>query len=130
MISAKDVIEIIKDLPDDKVNPKDYDSCVYTSPYDKDHHCIAGEVISRLGYRLPDVDSGLNEDSINALIDHPDYTLSREDFESLAVEILWAAQVTADNTDRETGEQKRWVEAKDSAFETYLDGMLGKEDVL
>ena len=127
MITAQQVVEIMMDLPDDGVNPMEYSTCVYTHPEDESHHCIAGEVISRLGYRLPDTDDRLNEDSIIALLDSPKYTLSRDDFEELAVEILWAAQVTADNSDSDTGEQNTWDVAKDSAFKTYIDGMLAGE---
>ena len=123
MITAQQVVEIMMDLPDDRQNPIVFETCVYTSPDDETHHCIAGEVISRLGYRLPDIDDHLNEDSINTLLDNPKYTLSRDDFEPLAVEILWAAQVTADSGDEETGENKKWNKAKDSAFDTYIEGM-------
>jgi hypothetical protein len=127
MITAQQVVEIMMDLPDDGVNPMEYSTCVYTHPEDENHHCIAGEVISRLGYRLPSIDDRLNEHSIIALLDSPKYTLSRDDFEELAVGILWAAQVTADSVDGDTGEQRTWDEAKGSAFETYVDGMLGGE---
>jgi hypothetical protein len=125
MITAQQVVEIMMDLPDDGVNPMEYSTCVYTHPEDENHHCIAGEVISRLGYNLPATDDRLNEDSIIALLDSPKYTLSKDDFEELAFEMLWAAQVTADNVDGDTGKQNEWDKAKGSAFDTYVDGMLG-----
>jgi hypothetical protein len=125
MITAQQVVEIMMDLPDDGLNPMEYLTCVYTDPEDTDQHCIAGEVISRLGYRLPDINDRMNEDSIIALLDNPKYTLSKSDFEPLAVEMLWAAQITADNSDSDTGDQNTWDVAKDSAFKTYIDGMLG-----
>ena len=127
MITAQQVVEIMMDLPDTMMNPIEFETCVYTSPYDENNHCIAGEVISRLGYRLPSIDDALNEDSINALLDSPLYTLSRDDFEEAAVDILWTAQITADNINKETNINNSWGQAKSDAFDAYIDAMLGGE---
>lgn len=127
MITAQQVVEIMMDLPDNMMNPIDFETCVYTSPEDENHHCIAGEVISRLGYRLPAIDDPLNEDSINALLDSPLYTLSRDDFEETAVDILWTAQVTADSVNKETNINNSWGQAKSDAFDAYIEAMLGGE---
>lgn len=130
MITAQEVADIIRELPDEMVNPTEYGTCVYTSPYDENHHCIAGEVITRLGYKLPPIYSRLNEDSIYALLDSSDYNeLSNESFEPLAVAMLVKAQETADrltsNEHRESlaGTPFAWREAKIVALDIFEDGV-------
>ena len=118
MITAQQVYDIMAILPDDKDNPSPYGTCVYTDPHDRNNHCIAGEVISRLGYRLPDTDSYMNEESLYELLDNKNYTLSDRDFEPLALAMLVKAQGIADHaTGRE--EENPWGRAKKCAFDIY-----------
>lgn len=126
MISTETVLRIMMDLPDDRQNPSDYDNCVYTNPYDGDNHCVVGEILTNLGYRLPDINSRLNEVGFNELIDDPMYTLSRDDFEPTAIDVLCWAQ---DLADRYTHDDKgnAWGLAKDETISRYVKFMTGGE---
>lgn len=63
--------EILMDLPDERINPMTKvtntlnGACLYTDPDDPTLHCIAGEIISRMGWPLPGIE--FNKTGISSL---------------------------------------------------------------
>lgn len=124
MITAEQVLDIMQELPDDKDNPMEYDTCLYTDPSDCNNHCIAGEILSRLGYRLPPVDSPLNEAGIYELLDHPLFTLTNFDIDPMAMKILGWAQESADSYSL-ADNGRAWGLAKKKVMDWYNEEMRG-----
>ena len=121
MITANQVLKIAKDLPDDGQNPTGfYGGCVYTAPDNDKWHCFAGEILVRLGYRLPASDTPMNQMSFIELLDSPNYTLSASDFEPYAINILGNAQAFADDDYvGDDGNLPLWGDVKKRVFEKY-----------
>ena len=106
MIEVSDILLILPDLPRDRMNPyfgslenDTFDGCVYTSPEDGSH-CIAGEVMSRLGLPLPEIDSSKNNMGFYDLVD----TTKGYDFSTSAIKFLGSLQTRADSMLRPWGE--------------------------
>ena len=119
MFSANMVADIMRDLPDEMMNPQgDGMACVYTSKIDNTNHCIAGEVLIRLGVTLPDTDSEENQEGIIELLDRGLGEYSSDDFEDLAIAMLYAAQCAADHAS-ERHNPLAWGIGKDKAYEVY-----------
>jgi hypothetical protein len=131
MFSAKMIADIMKDLPDEKMNPLgDGMACVYTSSIDNTVHCIVGEVLIRLGVTLPDIDSSYNQEGIIELLDAGLGEYSSDDFEDTAINMLCSAQSAADYAS-ERHNPLAWGIAKDKAYEVYskskiIAGSTGK----
>lgn len=65
--TEQEVIEAVKSAVErfpNRVNPMNDYVCLYTSPTDSTHHCIAGQVLADFGLRLPDVESDDNRSII------------------------------------------------------------------
>lgn len=83
MITAQQIKEIALTLPRDRSNPRisrpgRFDNpyvCVYTDPDRPEMHCIAGEILTRLGLELPDVHSDSNAQNISRVAHVHDYPL-------------------------------------------------------
>lgn len=119
MFSAEMIADIMRDLPDEKMNPLgDGMACVYTSKIDSSDHCIAGEVLIRLGVTLPDIDSTDNQEGIIELLDAGLGEYSSDDFDDTAIAMLYAAQCAADYSS-ERHNPLAWGNGKDKAFDVY-----------
>lgn len=73
MITAQQVEDIVKTLPWDRSNPSldaefGQGGCIYTSPSDPNDHCIAGEILVRLGYSVPAAGDEDNSETIGNLL--------------------------------------------------------------
>lgn len=94
IVCLDDVYKIIEFLPDDRMNPVEdehSDSCVYTN-YNGDH-CIAGQIMTILGFKAPEVDDHNNVNPIHQVIQD----LYPNAFDDDAVEMLQIGQNTADH---------------------------------
>lgn len=93
VITIDDIYKTLDFVPDDCQNPlSDNGECVYTDEHIEYAHCIAGDIISKLGFELPDPDDYDNSVPIDQLIKN------RYDnqFDDDAIEMLSIGQVTAD----------------------------------
>ncbi len=93
VITIDDIYKMLDFVPDDCQNPiSDSGECVYTDEYIEYAHCIAGDIISKLGFELPDPDDYDNSVPVEQLIKN------RYDnqFDDDAIEMLSIGQVTAD----------------------------------
>lgn len=98
-ITAEQVKEIALSLPRDGSNPKVSRGfggpvCVYTDPSDPSNHCIAGEILTRLGVTLPDVESNANWLGITDLAGSEGFDVN---FEGDALNALDVLQRRADS---------------------------------
>ena len=93
MIDIQDVWRVARTLPENRTNPMDESgSCLYSDP--EGNHCIAGEILFRLGFTLPKLDDPNNHRSIrNMLVD----TKQDDAFTDRAQDFLSLLQCTADN---------------------------------
>jgi hypothetical protein len=91
-IYMDDIYKMIELLPDEKQNAiiVDTDECTYTN--EDGDHCIAGQIISMLGFQLPDVDSYNNSLPIRTLLE----SVYTDKFDDNAIEMLFIGQSTAD----------------------------------
>lgn len=105
-IDIEDIISVIYDFPDMKNNPLYNGKCVYTDP--DGNHCIAGEILSVLGFQLPDYDNSYNFVGVVELLRHLDIEYRFTDDAILA---LSDAQDTADS-DSKFGDSYAWKNAK------------------
>ena len=93
VITIDDIYKTLDFVADDCQNPiSDNGECVYTCGYAEYSHCIAGDIISKLGFELPDPDDYDNSVPVEQLIKN------RYDnqFDDDAIEMLTIGQVTAD----------------------------------
>lgn len=91
LIPHERVVEVIKGLPGNRTNPHDERQCVYSDWDNPDRHCIAGEVLSRLGLPLPEVGDSLNSVGFDYLVVNMEYPLHDD-----TVDLLIEAQTIAD----------------------------------
>jgi hypothetical protein len=94
-ITLDQVLSVFDDLlgEPDRANPEVDETCVYT---DQDgNHCIAGEVITRLGGTVPEFGAFGNTDNLAALADKMPNLLAEFDHDALY--LLEDAQESADN---------------------------------
>lgn len=73
MYTAEEVLASIRSAVErfpDRVNPRDLDdkTCVYTSPHDPEHHCIAGQVLVDLDLPVPQPGDARNNHSISEIL--------------------------------------------------------------
>lgn len=92
VVYMDDIYKMIELLPDEQQNAviTETDECVYTNEYGD--HCIAGQIISMLGFQLPDVDSYNNSLPIRTLLE----SVYTDKFDDNAIEMLFVGQSTAD----------------------------------
>jgi hypothetical protein len=115
IVFLDDVHKIIEFLPDDRMNPveSEYsDSCVYTDY--NGNHCIAGQIMTILGFKVPKVDDHNNVNPIHQVIEdlYPDV------FDDDAIEILQIGQNTADKLTH-YDEESAWGFAKKDMIDFY-----------
>lgn len=114
MVKAIDIIEMLDQLPDERVNPVINDiNCAYTDS--QGNHCIAGEILVRLGFDVPAYGSNDNTETIANII--YDYEL---DFDEAAANILAIGQSVAD-TETHNGLDNAWELAKKAMLQEYDD---------
>lgn len=117
MINPIDVIQILDSIPDEKMNPIVFGDngpcCVYTA--NDGSHCIVGEIVSKLGFDLPDADDDVNYLPVNRLIRNMGYG---DDFSKEAIDILMVAQNIADiyTTNNDIN---AWAFAKQAMTDNY-----------
>jgi len=105
VIYANHIYDLLELLPDEKQNPvSELGDCLYS--YGNDH-CIAGEILSMLGFDLPDEDDKNSSAKIDSLIDdcYPDA------FDDDAIEMLTIGQTVADRLTH-AGDPLAWSLAK------------------
>lgn len=106
VIDVTDVYNILDSLEDLKMNPVDGSTCMYTGP--DGNHCIAGEILHRLGFHLPTVGDVSNTVSIDEMI----YAMGYDrNFTNEAISMLGAGQRIADDLSTDN-EITAWAEAK------------------
>lgn len=121
MFTETDVMNIIMDLPDDRSNPvNDEYACIYND-FDG-NHCIAGEVVHRLGLELPEPGSCENKEKVWAMLNMMGYD---DAFSDKAIKILEEAQYVADERTH-SGINNAWLFAKRRAVEV-LNGVEDHE---
>ncbi len=118
MITVNDVLEILPQLPADGMNPRSDDgqACVYTSSDGR--HCIAGEILFRLGVELPHVEAYENRSAISELLQQLPIDADRE------VYILMG--ILQSNADAQT---KTGITNPKGWGECVVDGLAEWEDI-
>lgn len=106
VFDTDNIYDILDSLEDLKMNPVSGTVCMYTGP--DGSHCIAGEILHRLGFQLPSIDDVSNTVSIDEMI----YAMGYDrNFTNEAISMLGAGQRIAD--DLSTDNQiTAWAEAK------------------
>ena len=123
IVCLDDVYKIIEFLPDDRMNPVEdeySDSCVYTN-YNGDH-CIAGQIMTILGFKVPEVEDHNNVNPIHQVIQD----LYPNAFDDDAVEMLQIGQNTADNFTH-YDDKSAWGFAKKDMIDFY-NRQISKEN--
>lgn len=110
-VDVNDVISILNFIDDKRMNPIEVsdgraNGCVYTG--EDGSHCIAGEIISRLGFPLPDIGSKENHLSVSEMLYECGYASF---FTMEAINVLGAGQNTADDLTT-AGDPYAWAMAK------------------
>ena len=91
MISLEQVVEVVRTLDKRRKNPHNDTGCIYTGSDGR--HCIAGEVMSRLGFPVPDYGTYYNEETTPSMI--PEWY---HNLEPRALTILEELQNAADGS--------------------------------
>lgn len=106
VIDVADVYNILDSLEDLKMNPRYEGHCMYTDP--DGNHCIAGEILRRFGFHLPEIDDVSNTVSIDEMI----YAMGYDrNFTDEAIAMLEVGQHVADDLSSDD-EITAWAEAK------------------
>lgn len=93
IIEVDDILDAFDKVDLTQRNPQYDGGCVYTHPV-TGCHCLAGEILLKLGVSLPDVDSHLNSVTTVDLLNS--YVELDLEFDSTAARLLRAIQVEAD----------------------------------
>lgn len=119
MIKSDDILNILDLLPDDRMNPTlpGTTACAYTG--EDGSHCIAGEILFRLGCDLPEFGEDSNTIPVHELVQEYGISLSQK-----AMNLLGAGQVAADNSTH-ANERDAWGRAKLAILNEYrnYDGL-------
>lgn len=119
-LTVENVVRAIRALPSRRNNPRvtiygDMPSCAYTHPK-TGKHCIAGQVLSDLGYKLPAVDSENNAMPISVIL---------SGFKDVPVEVNSILTLVQDAADKQTIEyptsRNAWSRGKEAMEEHLLD---------
>lgn len=93
IVYIDDIYKMIEFLPDERMNPLEdeySDSCVYTDSIG--NHCIAGQILTMLGFKVPEYEAHNNINPVSQVIDE----LYPDSFDDDAVVMLSVGQNTAD----------------------------------
>lgn len=122
LVEPQDIIGILGSLDDRMMNPQIHSeshgkkTCVYTDF--NGNHCIAGEILHKFGFKLPEVDSYENTIPIDELIYEMGYDTY---FTEEAIELLSSAQNIADTRTIEN-DHFAWFAAKAAMLVRYANG--------
>jgi len=116
---VEDILKILDSIDDNRMNAMMYGStCVYTDQFG--NHCIAGEILDKLGLPVPDFSSSLNDVGFGVLLLEDEYYGI---FSAEAADMISRGQETADMHSKNKNSQA-WLYAKDDMrnwIETYYD---------
>lgn len=117
-ITIRKVQDAVRRLDKQQVNPTTVSgmACVYTSPADPGHHCIAGEILYKLGAALPRADHPDNTRGIDELIGDGFFASQNVEFTPGAASLLKRLQMTAD--------QRSWFRADPASRQRRFFGKV------
>ena len=108
VIYPEDIYKMIELLPDERQNPmegEESDTCVYTNQ--DGEHCIAGQIMTMLGLKVPDFEDYNNVSPVHQFISE----VYERKFDEDAIEMLQIGQNTADSLTH-SGDPLAWAMAK------------------
>ena len=98
------------DAHPDQVNPlKDDEACIYTSPFNPDHHCIVGQVAADFGWEDP----GPSSDYVHTEAPKHGWPLDQS-----GIEFLTKVQALADEA---SWNSRPWSSFREDVEEVALD---------
>jgi hypothetical protein len=115
VIYPEDIYKMIELLPDERQNPmegEESDTCVYTSQ--DGEHCIAGQIMTMLGLKVPDFEDYNNVSPVHQFISEA----YERKFDEDAIEMLQIGQNTADSLTH-SGDPLAWALAKRDMVNFY-----------
>jgi hypothetical protein len=123
VIYPEDIYKMIELLPDERQNPmegEESDTCVYTS--EDGEHCIAGQILTMLGLKVPDFEDYNNVSPVHQFISEA----YERKFDEDAIEMLQIGQNTADSLTH-IDDPLAWGNAKKDMIDFY-NRQISKEN--